>query len=107
VIVSHEQRDDALFELQRTMRRLATDELGETDRRDVARMIAANAAIADQGVLPLASNLAYREAAGLGARSWRDEFAAAPPAAGRLKELAERYFKPASWISVVVGPPPR
>lgn len=105
VIASHGRRDDALFELQRVMRRLATEDLREEDRRDAARMIAGSSAIASQRALPLASTLAYREAAGLGARSWRDEFTPAPLTSERLKALAERYFKPASWISVVVGPP--
>jgi zinc protease len=105
VIASHGRRDDALFELQRIMRRLATEDLREEDRRDAARMIAGSSAIASQRALPLASTLAYREAAGVGARSWRDEFTPAPLSSERLKALAERYFKPASWISVVVGPP--
>jgi len=105
VVASHGRRDDALFELQRVMRRLATEDLREEDRRDAARMIAGSSAIGAQRALPLASTLAYREAAGLGAGSWRDEFTPAPLSSERLKALAEQYFKPASWISVVVGPP--
>jgi len=106
VVAPHSRRGEALYELQRAMRRLATEDLADEDRRDVSRMIAGSAAIASQEALPLASNLAYREAAGLGALTWRGEFTPSPTDGGRLKAVAERYFKPESWISVVTGPPP-
>jgi predicted Zn-dependent peptidase len=104
VVSAPAQRSVALFDLHRLMRHVATDALSEDDRRDIARMLSGRSAAAVEGVLPLASHLAYREAAGLQARSWRDDFALATPAADRLKTLAETYFKPEDWISILVGP---
>jgi zinc protease len=103
---AHTRRGEAQFELQRLMRRLAVEDLGDADRRALSRIQAGRAAAAAQGAQALASLLAYREAAGLGAAGWRaDVTASAPPEAARLRSLAERLFQPERTIRVVVGPP--
>ncbi|HET8945849.1 MAG TPA: insulinase family protein [Candidatus Polarisedimenticolia bacterium] len=102
----HARRDEAVFELQRLMRRLAVEDLGDTDRRDLARIQAGRAAAAAQGTQALASLLAYREASGLDALAWRRDLTAGdPPAAAALRSLAERLFQTERNIRVVIGPP--
>jgi len=103
---AHARRGEAQFELQRLMRRLAVEDLGDADRRDLARIQAGRAAAAAQGTQALASLLAYREAAGLGAANWRAPVTVStPPTAARLRALAERLFQPERTIRVIVGPP--
>ena len=103
---AHARRGEAQFELQRLMRRLAVEDLADADRRDLSRIQAGRSAAAAQGIQALASLLAYREAAGLGAANWRTDLSvSAPPAPARLRGLAERLFQPERIIRVVVGPP--
>ncbi|HYV18535.1 MAG TPA: insulinase family protein [Verrucomicrobiae bacterium] len=102
----HARRGEAVFELQRLMRRLAVEDLTETDRRDLTRIQAGRAAAAAQGTQALASLLAYREASGLDALAWRRDLTAGdPPAAAALKSLAERLFQTERSVRVVIGPP--
>jgi predicted Zn-dependent peptidase len=102
----HARRGEALFELQRLMRRLAVEDLGDADRRDLARMQAGRAVAAAQGTQALASLLAYREASGLDPLAWRRDLTAGdPPAAAALKSLAERLFQTERSVRVVIGPP--
>jgi predicted Zn-dependent peptidase len=102
----HARRGEAVFELQRLLRRLAVEDLTETDRRDLTRMQAGRAAAAAQGTQALASLLAYREASGLDALAWRRDLTAGdPPAAAALKSLAERLFQTERSVRVVIGPP--
>jgi zinc protease len=104
VVAAHNRRAEALFDLKRLLRRLAIEDLSDPDRRDLGRMLSGRDAAAAQGPQALASNLAYREAAGLDAMRYRDDFNPRTPTAARIKEMAERYLKPESWISVIVGP---
>jgi zinc protease len=102
----HARRGEALFELQRLMRRLVVEDLSDADRRDLSRMQAGRAAAAAQGAQSLASLLAYREASGLKAEGWRaDLTTGSPAAAADLRALAERLFQTEKSIRVVVGPP--
>ncbi|HEV8201949.1 MAG TPA: insulinase family protein [Candidatus Polarisedimenticolia bacterium] len=102
----HARRGEAVFELQRLMRRLAVEDLSETDRRDLTRIQAGRSAAAAQGTQALASLLAYREASGLDALAWRRDLTAGdPPAADALKSLAERLFQTERSVRVVIGPP--
>jgi zinc protease len=102
----HTRRGEAVFELQRLMRRLALEDLSDGDRLDLARMQAGRAAAAAQGAQPLASLLAYREASGLKAEDWRADLrTGTPPSAAALRALAERLFQTERSIRVVVGPP--
>jgi len=105
VVAAHNRRPEVLFDLKRLLRRLAIEDLSDPDRRDLGRMLSGRDAAAAQGPQALASGLAYREAAGLDAMRYRDDFTPRTPTAARIKELAERYLKPESWISVIVGPP--
>jgi zinc protease len=105
VMTRHDRRDEAVFDLQRLMRRLALEGLSQEDARDVLRVQAGRDAAASQGVLAVASALGYRETSGLSAAS---RSAADPPPAGpaeRLKAAAARYLRPEAWIVVKVGPP--
>jgi zinc protease len=104
-VEAHARRGEALFELQRLMRALALSEVPETDRRDLGRMLAGRESAAAEGAQAMASLLAYREAAGLHAESWRADLEPRTPPADRLKSAAERLFQPERFISVGVGPP--
>jgi zinc protease len=102
----HARRGEALFELQRLLRRLAVEDLSEADRRDLTRLQAGRAAAAAQGTQALASLLAYREAGGLDPLAWRRELTAGdPPSAAALRSLAERLFQTERSVRVVIGPP--
>jgi hypothetical protein len=102
----HARRSEAVFELQRLMRRLAVEDLGDADRKDLARIQAGRAASAAQGAQALASLLAYREASGLDPQDWRRDLLVGEPAsAAALRSLAERLFQTERSIRVVVGPP--
>ncbi len=108
VIAPHLRRDEAVFDVQRIMRRLVTDGVKQKDVDDFARVEAARQASALQGVLSLVSTLAYREAVGLGAAAdGRTATAGNAPTPARLKDIATRYLRPESWIVVKVGPPSR
>jgi zinc protease len=104
-IEAHARRGEALFDLQRLMRALALSEVPESDRRDLGRMLAGRESAAAEGAQAMASLLAYREAAGLHAESWRADLEPRTPPADRLKAAAERLFQPQRFISVGVGPP--
>jgi len=103
VVAAPTRGDEALFDVQRLMRRLAMETLDQKDVDDFVRVDAAHEATGLQGVLAWASALSYREASGLGAVSPK-RAQDAPLAPARLKELASRYLKPESWIVVKVGP---
>ena len=105
VVTQHGRRDEAVFDVQRLMRRLASDGLDQRDVDDFARVDAARETSDLQGVAALASNLAYREVTGLASRA-RTAASAPPPApsAARLKEMATRLLRPESWIVVKAGP---
>ncbi len=106
VIAQHTRRDEAVFDVQRLMRRLALEEMTQKDADDFARVEAGREASNRQGVLALASDLCYREAAGLGApAAAKDPNPAPGPSPARLKELAARLLRPETWIVVKVGPP--
>ena len=106
VIAAPPRLEEALFDVQRLMRRLALEDLSRKDLEDFGRFQAGKAAADTQGVLALASVLGYREAAGLGAATYRQ--AITPPVGwppARLKDLAGRYLKPESSIVVKASPP--
>ncbi len=106
VIAQHNRRDEAVFDVQRLMRRLVLEGLEQKEVDDFARVETGREATGLQGVLATASALAYREATGLGALSLQKELTS--PAARtpeRLKNLAARYLRPESWIVIKVGPP--
>jgi zinc protease len=95
-----------LFDLKRLLSRMAGTPLTPADLRDVGRMLAGREAAADEGVMPLASALAYREATGLGAASWRDTFRPAAPDPERIRALAEKYLRAERWITISTTPTP-
>jgi predicted Zn-dependent peptidase len=95
-----------LFDLKRLLSRMSSTPMEATDLQDVGRMLTGREAAADEGVMPLASALAYREAAGLGATAWRDAFRAATPAPERIQALAEKYLRPERWITIITTPSP-
>ncbi len=98
--------DEAVFDLQRLMRRLALEEMPQEEVEAIARVQAGRDAQALQGALAVASALGYREAAGLSTASYRKALVpAARLSPAQLKEVAGRYLKPESWIMVKVGPP--
>jgi zinc protease len=102
VVAPHHRRDEAVFDVQRLMRRLALEELPAADLEDMARVQAGREAASTEGVLALASYLSYREAAGPGA-----EGGAGDRSPARLREIAARYLKPESWVVIRVGPASR
>jgi zinc protease len=95
-----------LFDLKRLLSRMASTPMQAADLQDVGRMLAGREAGADEGVTPLASALAYREAAGLGAAAWRDAFRATTPDPERLRALAEKYLRADRWITIITTPTP-
>jgi zinc protease len=106
VVASPVRRDEAVFDVQRLMRRLALEDLSAKDIEDTGRVQAGMQAVDAQGVLALASSLGYREACGLGAASLRPSLVPAPGLApARVRELAARYLKPESWIVIKAGSP--
>ncbi|HET6277510.1 MAG TPA: hypothetical protein VFG08_01860, partial [Candidatus Polarisedimenticolia bacterium] len=104
VITPGGQSDAALADLQILMRRLALNDLKDDVIRELGQAMVGNRAAAMQGVLPVASTLAYREVAGLGADSYRLEFVPPEATAARIRELAGRYFAPDRWITITLGP---
>ncbi len=108
VIAPHLRRDEAVFDVQKLMRRLAMETRQQKEVDDFARVEAARQASAFQGVLAMASTLGYRESTGLGALSVGRTIApSASPSPARLKEIAARYLRPEAWVIVKVGPPSR
>jgi zinc protease len=105
VITPGGQSDAALADLQILMRRLALNDLKDDVIQELGQAMVGNRAAAMQGVLPVASTLAYREVAGLGAESYRLEFVPPEVTAARVRELAVRYFAPDRWITITLGPP--
>jgi len=98
VIAPHLRRDEAVFDLQRSLRRIATEGVAPADLQDLLHIQAGQDAAATAGVLGAASALAWRELEG----------AAVDPAGvtvESLKGAAERYLRPESLIVVKVGPP--
>jgi len=98
VVAPHLRRDEAVFDLQRTMRRIANEGIVPSDLQDLLNIQAGQDAAAAAGVLGTASTLAWHERAG-----GRPDPSAATP--DHLKSAAERYLRPESWIVVKVGPP--
>ncbi len=83
---------------------MALEDLPAPEIAALARMQAGREAIALQGVQALASTLAYREATGLGALSYRRSFEpAALPTSAQLREAAVRILRPEDWIVIKVG----
>jgi zinc protease len=101
LIAQHTRRDEALFDVQRQMRRLALEGLAQKDVDDFARVEAGREAAGLQGVLATASVLAYRQAAGLPSPETLP--ASRKLAPERLKDIASRYLDPGSWIVIKVG----
>ncbi len=105
VVTTPQRRDEAVFDLQQLMRHLALEELPQPEIESLARMQAGRETLTAQGVQALASTLAYREATGLGASSYRRAFtSAALPTPTQFREAAERILRPDSWIVIKVGP---
>ena len=105
IVAEPNRREEAVFDVQRLMRRLAVDTLEQKDVDDFARVEAGRAAAGLQGVLALASALSYREVNGLDAFTvQKGLWSRAGRAPEHLKELASRYLKPESWIVIKVGP---
>jgi zinc protease len=100
VVAQNRRREEAVFEVQRQIRHLALEGLEQKDLDDFARVEAGREASALQGVLPAASALAYGAAAGLPPGPHRS--GGSPQ---RLKDLANRFLGPGSWIVITVGPP--
>ena len=108
LVVPPPKREEAIFDLSRLIRQIALEGLKPDEVAILGRVQAGREAASIQSVQSLASTLAYREVAGLGALSYRSAFSdAAPAEPERLKELASRYLRPEAWIVVAVGPPSR
>ena len=104
VVTQPPRQDEAVFDLQQLMRHMALEDLPAPEIAALARMQAGREAIALQGVQALASTLAYREATGLGALSYRRSFEpAALPTSAQLREAAVRILRPEDWIVIKVG----
>ena len=93
VVAPHGRREEALFDLQRLMRNLTIAETSGEEIETASRVQSGREAQALQGVAALAATLAYREAAGLGAASYRDELAPPRPSPGR------EVVATSSWIN--------
>jgi zinc protease len=96
---------EALFDLQRLLRRVAAEPLSAEDVRDIGRVLAGREAAANQSAAALASGLAWRVMSGAGVDSWRRDLAGTVPDASRLQALAEARIRQEKLITVVVGPP--
>ena len=101
----HLRRDEAVFDLQRLMRRLALTPLSAEDLADIAKAQAGREAASLQGVLALASHLGFREMAGLDGTKYREDLQSSPiRTPEQFRDVAKRYLKPGNWIVVKVGP---
>jgi zinc protease len=97
VVAPHARRDEAVFDLQRMLRRIVNEGVPEADIPDLLNIQAGQDAAAAAGVLGQANTLAWNERGDAGS-------APATIAPGSLKETAGRYLAPESWITVKVGP---
>ncbi|MEE9291520.1 MAG: pitrilysin family protein [Acidobacteriota bacterium] len=101
----HIRRDEAVFDMQRLMRRLALTPLSAEDLADIARAQAGREAASLQGVMALASHLGFREMAGLDGTKYREDLGSSPIGTPeQLRDAAKRYLKPGNWIIIKVGP---
>jgi len=96
---------EALFDVQRLLRRMAVEPLADDDVRDIGRVLAGREAAEAQAAQALASALAWRVISGTGATAWRSDLAVTVPDAQRLKAIAEARLRPENLITIVVGPP--
>ena len=108
VIAPNRRRDEAVFDLQQLMRRASLKDFSGENLLDFMRVQAGREAAGLQGVLSMASHLAYREAVGLDATTYMDDLVArtAPPPE-EIRKVAGKYLKPDNWVVVSVGPPSR
>jgi len=96
---------EALFDVQRLLRRMAVEPLAADDVRDIGRVLAGHEAAEAQVAASLASVLAWRVISGTGAAAWRSDLAGSIPDAEHLKAIAEARLLPENLITIVVGPP--
>jgi len=96
---------EALFDVQRLLRRMAVEPLAADDVRDIGRVLAGHEAAEAQVAASLASALAWRVISGTGAAAWRSDLAGSIPDAEHLKAIAEARLLPENLITIVVGPP--
>jgi zinc protease len=105
IVAAPSTREEALFDLQRLMRRIALEGVPADEIPILGRVQAGRGAAALQGAAAFASALGYRQAIGLDALSYRDALTSPPRfTSEQLKALAERFLKPDAWIVVKVGP---
>ncbi|MCZ6695198.1 MAG: hypothetical protein O7A63_01540, partial [Acidobacteria bacterium] len=101
----HIRRDEAVFDMQRLMRRLALTPLSAEDFADITKVQMGRQAASLQGVLALSSHLGFREMAGLDIMKYREELHSSPDRTPeQLRDVAKRYLNPGNWIIVKVGP---
>ena len=96
---------EALFDVQRLLRRMAVEPLADDDVRDIGRVLNGREAAEMQVASALASTLAWRVISGTAATAWRSDLARTVPDAQRLKAIAEARLRPENLITIVVGPP--
>jgi len=104
IVTASQRSDEALFETQKLLRRLAIEPMTADDLRDLGRMLAGREATTAQSPLELASTLAWRETTGVGAGGWSADLTPSTPDGAKMKALAEARFRPDAWVTVVVGP---
>ncbi len=102
---AHRRRDEAVFDVQRLMRRLALEPLGRTDLADFARVQSGRETASLQGILSLASHIGFREVTGLDGLKFRDDLQIEPVPPAKVREVAGRYLDPGQWIVIKVGVP--
>ena len=101
----HIRRDEAVFDMQRLMRRLALTPLSAEDLADIAKVQMGRQAASLQGVLALSSHLGFREMAGLDVMKYREDLQLSPiRTPEQFREAAKRYLNPGNWIIVKVSP---
>lgn len=101
----HIRRDEAVFDMQRLMRRLALTPLSAEDFADITKVQMGRQAASLQGVLALSSHLGFREMAGLDIMKYREDLQSSPDRTPeQLRDVAKRYLNPGNWIIVKVGP---
>ncbi len=101
----HLRRDEAVFDMQRLMRRLALKPLSEDDLADIAKAQAGREATSLQGVMAMASHLGFREMAGLDGTKYREDLQSSPiRTPEQFRDAAKRYLNPENWIIIKVGP---
>jgi zinc protease len=102
VLAAPARRDEAVFDVQRLMRKLALEGPTRKEMETFMRVQSGSEAASLQGVLARASAAGYRQAVRPAAPG--SAVAPAAPTPERLKEVAARYFRPDAWIVVKVGP---